>query len=230
MKIALLGYGKMGRLIEEIAPASGIEVVAHFDSRDPLDPSVASGGRLADVALDFSVPGAVVENARNAASLGMDLVVGTTGWYERLEEVHAIVNQHSVGLVYGSNFSVGANLFFRIIRQAAEVMKQQPQYDPWIWEMHHRMKKDAPSGTALKLRELLREAYGRGDFPVSSTRAGHSPGTHTVGFDSEADSVVLTHETRNRKGLAQGALLAAQWVRGKRGCHEFSEVLWALPR
>ncbi len=229
MRIVLLGYGKMGRLIEEIAGASDTEVVAHFDSRNPLDASAVSG-RAADVALDFSVPGAVVENVRRAASLGMDLVVGTTGWHERLEEVRAIVARHSVGLVYGSNFSVGANLFFRILREAAGVMREQPQYDPWIWEMHHRRKKDAPSGTALKLRDLLAESYGRADFSLSSTRAGHSPGTHTVGFDSEADSLVFTHETRNRKGLAQGALLAAEWVRGKKGCHEFSEVLWARPR
>ncbi len=222
MKIALIGYGKMGRLIEELAAAEGMEVAARCDSRHPLTPESRNG---AEVALDFSAPGAVVENVGRAAALGLDLVVGTTGWHERLEEVRAITAEHGVGLVYSANFSIGVNLFFRIIREAAELLKQQPAYDPWITEMHHRAKKDAPSGTALKLRALLEQAYGRSDFSVASVRAGQIPGTHTVGFDSEADTLVFTHEARNRKGFALGALRAARWVRGKKGCFEFSETL-----
>ncbi len=226
MKIALLGCGKMGRLIEELAPGAGMEVAARFDSRHPFAPEAAAG---AEVAFDFSVAGAVLENIRRCASARLNLVVGTTGWHERLDEARAIVAEHGIGMVYGANFSVGVNLFYRVIQQAAGWMKEQPEYDPWIWEMHHRAKKDAPSGTALKLRALLREAYGERDFSVASIRAGQAPGTHTVGFDSEADSLVFTHETRNRKGLALGALRAARWIQGKKGCYEFSEVLWAPP-
>lgn len=230
MKIALVGYGKMGRLVEELAPAAGMEVVARFHSRQPFAAESPAGSAAgADVAIDFSVPGAVVEHVRRAAALGLPMVVGTTGWYERLDEVRDLVARHNIGLVFGANFSIGAHLFFRIIRHAADVMAQHPGYDPWISEMHHRMKKDAPSGTALKLRALLEEAYGRREFSMASVRAGHVPGIHTVGFDSEFDSLLLTHETRNRKGLALGALRAAEWIRGKKGCYEFSEVLWAPP-
>ena len=223
MKIALVGYGKMGRLIEELAPAAGCEVTARFDSRHPWGAEDAGDFQ---VALDFSVPGAVLENVRRAGSLGVNLVVGATGWYERLSEVRAIVAERNIGLVYGANFSVGVNLFFRIIRGAAEWLKKQPEYDPWIWEMHHRAKADSPSGTAAKLRALLEEAYGRGGFSVSSVRAGGAPGTHTVGFDSEADSLTFTHEARSRKAFARGALEAARWIHGKKGCHEFSEIIF----
>lgn len=224
VKIALLGYGKMGRLVEELAPGADCQVTAHFDTRHPLEKGDFT------VAVDFSVPGAVAGNVRQAAGLGINLVVGTTGWYERLDEVRDIVKQGGIGVVYGANFSIGVNLFFRMVREAAELMKQRPEYDPWIWEMHHRAKKDAPSGTALKLQAVLEQAYGRGGFSVSSNRAGAAPGTHTVGFDSEADTLTFTHQARSRKGFALGALQAARWIHGRKGFYEFSEVLWEARR
>jgi 4-hydroxy-tetrahydrodipicolinate reductase len=224
MKIALVGYGKMGRMIEELAPSVDCQVVARFDSKHPF-----AAGEF-DVAIDFSVPGAVLENVHRAADAGVNLVVGTTGWQQHLEEVKRLVVSNGIGLVYGANFSVGMNLFFRVIREAAELLKSQPEFDPWVWEMHHRSKKDAPSGTALKLADLIRKAGGRDGISISSTRAGGAPGTHTVGFDSLTDSLTFTHEARSRQGFALGALRAAQWIRGRKGCFEFSEVLWASPR
>jgi 4-hydroxy-tetrahydrodipicolinate reductase len=215
MRLALIGRGKMGRLVEDLAPAAGWEIV-------PLE--------KAEVAVDFTVPQAVVENVRKAAGLGVNLVVGTTGWSEHLAEVRGIVEQQGTGLIYGANFSIGVSLFFRIIQQAAGWIRQHPEYDPWIWEMHHAAKKDAPSGTALKLAALMREAYGGREIPVSSSRAGQVPGTHTVGFDAEADSLTFTHTARSRKGFAQGALWAAKWIRGRKGFYEFSEVLWEEQR
>jgi 4-hydroxy-tetrahydrodipicolinate reductase len=223
MKIALLGYGKMNRLIEEMAPAAGMQVTARFDSRRPLAPGDY------EVAIDFSVPGAVVENIGKAGAIGCGLVVGTTGWYGQLEAVREMVRRHPIGVVYGANFSIGVNLFFRMIQQAAALMKDHPEYDPFLWEMHHRAKKDAPSGTALRLRDIVGSVYGAA-HPVASVRAGAAPGTHVVGFDSEHDSIVLRHEARSRKGFALGALKAAQWIRGRQGLYEFSEVLWAEQR
>lgn len=215
MKLALIGRGKMGRLVEELATGQGLEIV-------PLE--------KAEVAVDFTVPHAVVDNVRKAAGLGVNVVVGTTGWSGRLEEVKAIVDKQGIGLIYAANFSIGVNLFFRIIRQAAECVARHPEFDPWIWEMHHTAKKDAPSGTALKLGALLKEVYGDRAVSISSNRAGQVPGTHTVGWDAEADTLTFTHTARSRKGFALGALWAAQWIRGRKGFYEFSEVLWEAQR
>jgi len=215
MKLALIGRGKMGRLVEELAPAAGWEIV-------PLE--------KAEVAVEFTVPNAVLDNVRKAAALGVNLVVGTTGWSGRMEDVKAIVNQKSIGLVYAANFSIGVNLFFRVIRQATAEIARHPEFDPWIWEMHHTAKKDAPSGTALKLGALLKEAYGDKAISIASNRAGQVPGTHTVGWDADGDSLTFTHTARSRKGFALGALWAAQWIRRRKGFHEFSEVLWEAQR
>ncbi len=224
MKIAIVGYGKMGHMVEGLASAAGHEIAARFDIDKPF-----TAGDF-DVAIDFSFPTAVVENVRVVSAAGVNLVVGTTGWFEHLDEVKSIVAAAGTGLIYGANFSVGANLFFRIIREAAELLKAHKDFEPWVWEMHHSAKKDAPSGTALKLAAQLEQIYGRGGFSVSSTRAGGAPGTHTVGFDSLADSITLTHTARSREGFALGALFAAQWIRGRKGCYEFSEALWEAPR
>jgi 4-hydroxy-tetrahydrodipicolinate reductase len=218
MKIAIVGYGKMGRLIEELAPASGVEIGGRFDIGQPLMPGDFR------VAVDFTMPEAIVDNVRRAAELGVNVVIGTTGWYDHLPTVRDIVESSGIGVVYGANFSIGVNLFFRIVKQAAELAAAHPEYDPYIWEMHHRHKKDAPSGTAVVLQRLLREAYGR-DIAAASVRAGEIPGTHEVGFDSEADTITLTHTARGRKGFALGALLAAKWIESRKGLHEFQEVL-----
>lgn len=228
MKIALLGYGKMGKLLEELAPGCGLEVVRRLD----VDNNVGGAGITAEnfggveVALDFSTPEAAAENIPRVAALGVNLVVGTTGWQGRMAEMRAAVERHGTGLVYGSNFSIGVNIFFRVAQAAARLLQDQPGYDPWIHEIHHRMKLDAPSGTALKLRSVVAAEYGGREINVASNRAGTLPGTHTVGFDSEADTITLTHEARSRKGFALGALRAAQWIRGRKGFYEFPEVLF----
>jgi 4-hydroxy-tetrahydrodipicolinate reductase len=228
MKIALLGYGKMGKLIEELAAARGMELVLRLDEYNNRegDAITAENFRGVDVALDFSTPQAAIENIPRVVALGVNMVVGTTGWHEHIRPIQTLVKRHNTGLVYGSNFSVGVNVFYRIVAEAARAFKDQPDYDPWIHEMHHRMKLDAPSGTALKLRDALAAAYGERAINVSSARAGAVPGVHTVGFDSEADTITLTHSARSRKGFALGALYAAEWIHGRKGFYDFSEVLF----
>ena len=220
MRIALLGYGKMGRMVESAAARDGAEIIC------VIDPLASSRGRLedADVAIDFSEPGAVVDNVRAVAAARVSMVVGTTGWYDRVDEVRSIVEESGIGFVYGSNFSIGVNLMFKITEYAAELFSRFSYYDPFIEEAHHKFKKDAPSGTAIFLRRIVDSHYGS-ETPTSSTRAGYIPGAHTVGFDSEADTLALTHTARNRAGFAGGALLAARWIKGRKGFYEFSQTI-----
>lgn len=220
MKIALLGYGKMGGIVEEVARRAGLDVAC------VIDPVAGSRGRLGDceVAVDFSEPSAVLDNIKTVAAAAISMVVGTTGWYDRIEEARRIVETAGTGFVYGSNFSVGVNLMFMLTRQAAQLFSRFPIYDPFIEEAHHKFKKDAPSGTALFLKRILESEY-QSEAPTASTRAGYMPGSHTVGFDSEADSLTITHVARNRAGFAEGAVLAAKWIKGRKGFFEFSEVM-----
>ena len=228
MKIALLGYGKMGKLLEELAAARGWEVVQRLDVWNNQNGAGITAGnfRGVDVALDFSTPASAAENIPRVIALGVNLVVGTTGWHEHIKPIQTLVKRHGTGFVYGSNFSIGVNAFYRIVAAAAAALKDQPAYDPWIHEMHHRTKLDAPSGTALKLRDVLAKEYGEREINVSSARAGAVPGVHTAGFDSEADTITLTHTARSRSSFARGALYAAEWIKGKKGFYEFSEVLF----
>jgi 4-hydroxy-tetrahydrodipicolinate reductase len=159
------------------------------------------------------------------AALGVNLVVGTTGWQKHQAEVRKVVEQAGVGMVYAANFSIGVNLFYRLARAAAEIFAPFPMYDPFLTESHHKMKKDAPSGTALEIRRQIQPYLVDRDIPTASVRAGYFPGTHELGFDSEADTVVLSHTARGRQGFAEGALYAARWVVGKKGLFSFSEVL-----
>jgi 4-hydroxy-tetrahydrodipicolinate reductase len=220
MKIALLGYGKMGRMVEEAASRARMDVVC------VIDPVAGSRGSLADadVAVDFSEPAAVIDNVKTAAASGVAVVVGTTGWYDSVDEVRGIVEESGIGFVYGSNFSVGVNLMFKITEHAARLFSRFSTYDPFIEEAHHKFKKDAPSGTAIFLRRIVDSHYER-ETPTSSTRAGYIPGTHTIGFDSEADTLAITHTARNRAGFADGALLAARWIKGRKGFYEFSQTI-----
>jgi 4-hydroxy-tetrahydrodipicolinate reductase len=220
MKLALIGYGKMGRMVEQAAARDAIEVVAI------LDPVAGSRGKLADadVCIDFTEPSAVIENIKAAAAARLSMVVGTTGWLDRLDEARLLVEESGIGLVYGSNFSIGVNLMFKITRYAAELFSRFPSHDPFIEEAHHKFKKDAPSGTALSLKRIVEAEYHR-DVPTSSTRAGYFPGAHTVGFDSEADTLKILHNARSRAGFAEGALLAAKWIEGRRGFYEFSKLV-----
>jgi 4-hydroxy-tetrahydrodipicolinate reductase len=155
---------------------------------------------------------------------GVALVEGTTGWTEHLAEVKAVVERYGGAFVFGANFSIGVNLFYRVVDRAAELFARFPEYEVFIEEQHHSRKKDAPSGTALKLKEIVSQRVDR-PFGVSSTRAGNIPGTHRVGFDGPADQILLEHSARSREGFAAGALLAAEWIADKRGFYEFSEVI-----
>ncbi len=227
MKIALIGCGKMGRLIEEAARRQDIEVVARFTRAQPLRVDEQTRQALRDVAalIDFSTPAAVIENIRAAAALSRNLVIGTTGWHKQLDEARKIVASSNIGVVHGSNFSLGVNLFYQIIECAAQFFSAFDSYDPFIEEAHHKFKKDAPSGTALVLQKVLANEYGERQIPVISARAGYIPGTHAVSFDSAVDTIRLEHTARSREGFAEGALLAAKWIAGRKGVYEFREVL-----
>lgn len=229
MKIALVGCGKMGRMVEAAAQRRGITVVARFTREQPLraDEGARQTLREAPVLVDFSTPAAVLDNIRAAAGLSLNIVVGTTGWHHHLEEARQAVAKNNTGLVYGSNFSLGVNLFYQLVERAAQLFSAFDQYEAFIQEAHHKFKKDAPSGTALVLQKLLAEKYAPREVPVASTRAGHIPGTHTVSFDSPVDTISLEHVARNREGFAEGALLAAQWIAGRKGFYEFRELLQA---
>lgn len=228
--LAIVGYGKMGRLIEQLAPEYGFEVRAKFTSRgNPRGQGLTREAlRGAPVAVEFSTPDAAPENVRRLAALGIGSVVGTTGWLDHLPAVRQAVEQSGAGMVWSPNFSVGVNLFFQIVAQAAALFARQPGYEAWGWEIHHAAKKDAPSGTLRKLaEEMLRAGYAR-PVSLSSSRAGAHPGTHEIGFDSPADTITLRHTARSREGFARGALRAARWVADKKGCYEFREILGEL--
>jgi len=220
MKLALFGYGKMGRMVEQAALSQGDEIVC------VIDPVAGSRGKLsdADVCVDFTEPNVVIDNIKAAAAAQVSMVVGTTGWHDHLEETKLVVEEAGIGFVYGSNFSVGVNLMFRITEHAAELFSHFPSHDPFIEEAHHKYKKDAPSGTALSLKRIVEAKYSR-EIPTSSTRAGYFPGKHIVGFDSEADTLEIVHTARSRAGFAEGALLAARWIADRKGFYEFSQII-----
>jgi 4-hydroxy-tetrahydrodipicolinate reductase len=225
MKLALLGHGAMGQLVERLAREAGHEVATVLGSREAAFGAEELAEILAghDAAIDFTVADAVLRHAEACALARVPLVEGTTGWHAHLEEVRRPFERGGGALIYGANFSVGVNLFYRVVARAAELLKGF-DYAPFVEEAHHSRKRDAPSGTALRLRDIVAEAYGA-DVPVASTRAGHIPGTHRVGFDSAADTVTLTHAARSREGFAAGALVAARWIQGRTGVYEFSETL-----
>ena len=226
MKLALIGCGAMGQLVASLARKGGDEIGLVFSSSSANQSVEEFSQHLEghDAAIDFSIAAAVVKNVEACVRAGVPLVEGTTGWKEDQERVTALVRYYDAALVYGANFSVGMNIFYRITQTAAECFAKIDQYAPFIEEAHHSRKRDAPSGTALRLSEFMKERYER-DIPISSTRAGYIPGTHRVGFDSEADQVLLTHTARSRQGFASGALLAAHWIVGRKGMFEFGEVL-----
>jgi len=228
MKLAIVGYGKMGRLIEQLAPEFGFTVGPKLDEYNNAGfvAVTADNFRGVDVAVEFSTPETAVGNIERIASLGVNLVVGTTGWLDKLDYVRTVVERTGIGLVWSPNYSVGMNVFFRVVAEAARLFADQDDYGAWAWEIHHVTKKDAPSGTLLKLLEEMRKAGYARAVDLSSNRAGRHPGTHEIGFDSIADTITLRHTARSREGLARGALKAAQWVVGKKGFFEFSEVLW----
>jgi 4-hydroxy-tetrahydrodipicolinate reductase len=218
--LAIVGYGKMGRLIDQLAPDYGFSVTARVDigREEPL--------QGADVAVEFSVPSSVVGNVAKVAALRIPMVVGTTGWVEHLAEVKSIVARNDSALVWSPNFSIGVNVFARLAAEAARLLKSEKEYGAWAWEIHHITKKDAPSGTLIKLVEQMKTAGFERPIDTSSNRAGAHPGTHEIGFDSAADTITLRHTARSREGFARGALKAAQWIVGRKGFFEFSDVLF----
>jgi len=225
MKLAIIGYGAMGQLVAKLAVEQGHEVVATLTSTDTNRSVDGLSEKLGgcDVAIDFSVAAAVPKNVEICARAGVPLVEGTTAWKNQLDQVKRVVVQHDGALIHGANFSVGVQVFYRIAARAAELFRALDSYDPFIEEAHHKRKRDAPSGTAIHIQEIVTEALGR-EVPVASTRAGYIPGTHRLGFDSAADQITLTHTARSREGFAAGALLAARWIMGRKGVYEFSEV------
>ena len=225
MKLAIVGYGKMGKLIEQLAPEYGFEAFARMDVNDDLQQA-----RGADVAIEFTAPEAAPANIEKLSAMGVSTVVGTTGWLGELDRVRAAVEKHNTGLVWSPNFSIGVNVFFRLVREAARLLESEPQYGAWAWEIHHHTKKDAPSGTLLKLVEEMKNAGYTRPVSTSANRAGAHPGTHEIGFDSAADTITLRHSARSREGFARGALKAAQWLPGKRGVFQFEEVLFPQSR
>lgn len=230
MKLALVGYGKMGRLIESLAPEYGFETSLVLDIHNNAAGEGFTAPNFRDVAaaIEFTVPDAAPDNLARLAELGVPTVCGTTGWYAHLEEVKAAFTANHTGLVYSPNFSIGVNVFERLVAEAARLFARQDGYEAWAWEMHHSAKKDAPSGTLLKLVESMRRAGYPGRIDIASNRAGAAPGVHEIGFDSSADTVTLRHTARSREGFARGALWAARWLcSGRKGCHEFSEILFA---
>lgn len=216
----------MGQLVAAGARKGGDEIGVVLTSKDGELPVAQLAEKLSghDVAIDFSIGDAVIKNIEACARAHVPLVEGATGWKQHESAAKQLMTEHSGAMVYGANFSIGINLFYRIAQQAAALFSAVYGYAPFIEEAHHNRKRDAPSGTALKLRDLMSEHLGP-DIPTSSTRAGFIPGTHRVGFDSEADQILLTHTARSRQGFANGALLAAHWIVGRTGVFEFSEVI-----
>jgi 4-hydroxy-tetrahydrodipicolinate reductase len=229
-KLAIVGYGRMGRLVEQLAPEHGFDVALRLDVAENPDGAGITPESFAgiDVAIDFSIAAAVPDNAERIGALGVPLVVGATGWGEELPRVRETVERQGAGLLYGANFSVGVQIFYRLAAAAARLLASETAYDAWAYEIHHKKKKDAPSGTLLEVKRVMEGAGWTRPIDVASNRAGAIPGTHQIGFDSEADTLLLEHRARNRSGFAHGALRAARWMIGRRGLYEFSRVWEAI--
>ncbi len=247
MKIAISGYGRMGKLIRDKALEAGHDVVAVID---PISSEwVVTAKKInseslrdADVVIDFTIPQVLVDNVREYAACGVSAVIGTTGWYDRMDEVASIVGER-IGCIWSGNFSVGVHLFFHMIEKAANLMNSFPGYDCMVHEFHHNKKADSPSGTAAMIgailidgldtkRKVVTQMLDRpiesDELHVSSTRGGSIPGTHSVIFDSPVDSIELTHRARNREGFATGAIETAQWLEGKRGFFSIDDMLQSM--
>jgi 4-hydroxy-tetrahydrodipicolinate reductase len=227
-RLALVGHGKMGRLIEQLAPQHNFQVVACLDgkSNHAATGITAAAFQNVDAAIEFSTPEAVVANLKALAMLRIPTATGTTGWLDRLPEVTEAVEQSGAGLVHSPNFSVGVAVFQKLVSLGAELLRDEDAYGAWAWEIHHNEKKDAQSGTLLQLVRTMKENGYHRHIDVSSNRAGRHPGTHEIGFDSAADTITLRHTARNREGFANGALKAAHWIVGRTGVFTFDDVLF----
>jgi 4-hydroxy-tetrahydrodipicolinate reductase len=218
MKLLIVGYGKMGQMVDEMAADQGFEVVGRVDvGRDEWTD--------ADVAVDFTTAAAVEANFQTYVDRRLRVVIGTTGLGEASRRLQTLAASSGLGVVAAANFSIGVNIFQMIAADAAKMMQAHPQFGAWIHEAHHATKRDAPSGTALTLRDAMVKAGFDRPIDVSSTRAGTIPGVHTIGFDGPSDTIELTHTARDRRGFAAGALLAAKWIHGRTGWYTMQDVL-----
>ena len=237
MKIVLIGYGKMGKAIEEIISADeNLDIVLIID-KDNLNQLTKENLQKADVAIEFTTPKTAVQNIHTCVDAGIPVVVGTTGWYDNLEAVTEYVLANNGSIVHATNFSIGVNIFFEINKILAEIMRDQPQYDVAIEETHHTQKLDAPSGTAITLAERIlsklktknswvnNKTSIKEELEIISHRIENVPGTHEVIYSSEADEIKLIHTARSRKGFAEGAILAAKWIKDKKGIFTMKDVL-----
>ncbi|MEI8049147.1 MAG: 4-hydroxy-tetrahydrodipicolinate reductase [Bacteroidota bacterium] len=235
MKIALLGYGKMGHEVETIAIEHGHSIELILDNEDDWANNAALL-KNCDVAIEFSIPKIAIENMSKCFTAGVPVVVGTTGWYDQLEQVTALCNAGNGTLFYSSNFSIGVNIFFDINRRLASLLESYPVYLPSMTEIHHTQKLDAPSGTAITLAKdiitsnsnftkLTSGKPEQGEIPVYSLREGNTTGTHTITWSSDIDQITITHEAHNRKGFALGAVMAASWVQGRKGVFTMKDML-----
>ena len=228
--LAIIGYGKMGRMLEQLAPQYELEVRLKVTGGENGEGRAltAEALRNIDVAVEFTRPDAAMANLQRLAAFGVATVCGTTGWSAELEQLKKRISANGSGLVWGANFSVGMNLFREIVAEAARRFAREENYGAWGWEIHHSAKKDAPSGTLLTLaEEMKRSGYAR-EIGLSANRAGAAMGTHEIGFDSVEDTITIRHTAKSREGFARGALRAANWVIGKRGVFEFREILCKL--
>ena len=219
-RLLIVGHGRMGRLVENLAPEYGFEVAGVVTGKS----SPSEEWPAADVAIDFSVASAVPSTVARMVKRGTPIVIGTTGWQAEEQAVRRSA-ENVIGVVAAPNFAVGVTVFLALVERLASLMAAQPSFGAWIHELHHAAKKDAPSGTALAIERRLREHGYTRDVPIASTRAGAIPGTHTLGFDSSSETITLTHQARDRAAFARGALVAARWIDGKRGWFSMKDVL-----
>ncbi len=219
IKIALIGYGKMGKEIDALCRESQDFEVVSISLKDKNDVLDLAGIKKADVAIDFTSKDVVLKNIEEISKLGINLVIGTTGWNTDIDKVKKIVDGSNTGLIYGANFSIGANIFFKIAENASKLFSKFPDYDVYGLEVHHKAKLDTPSGTALKIASKVE------GLTFNSIRAGRNPGYHEVTFDSTADSVSLSHQAHGRVGFAKGALVAAEFIKGKKGVYPFEDII-----
>lgn len=237
MKIALIGYGNMGKEIEEVVKADGKHEVTSISSASKGWDE--TGIKSVDVVIDFSSPEAALENIQKVLKLGKNMVVGTSGWYESVDQVDAWVKSASTGLIYGQNFAIGTNIFFQLVSLASKLCANFGSYDVYGYEVHHKGKKDSPSGTAFKTAQEIMKNFpskkrlqtGRLDRKIetdelhfASIRGGRNPGMHEVVFDSEADSLIISDQNHSRRGYAQGAIMAAEFIEGKKGLFAFDSI------
>src|SRR4051812_1986450 len=227
MKLLLVGYGKMGQLVAQLAHEFDCEVAGIVDPGSPASTGTIDDPRWSDVdvAIDFTSPHAVMRNVPVLAQRHLDVVLGTTGWQEHEPELRRVIEDAGSGIVAAPNFSAGVVVFEAMVANAAKLMASQNTFGAWIHEAHHAAKKDAPSGTALKLKRAMDEAGYHRPIDVAASRAGFIPGTHTIGFDGPSESITLTHTARDRGGFARGALTAAKWIKGRRGWFTMQDVL-----